>query len=166
MVGAVWTPSVAFSVNALTPGPVPPVSKMSTNVPGFHNSIYSFFTCPWFFSVLLGFQSLIAFSLVLGFPPYLGRVARMGQHVRTCRALISATAHQVNNRLTSPRVYLAHQSTRRHAFLVVFLLCCAFFPGFYGVHCSESSNSCSSGSTSELCGHGRCFDQVGCQGNF
>ena len=43
---------------------------------------------------------------------------------------------------------------------------CIFFSGFYGVHCSESSNSCSSGSASELCGHGRCLDQVAFQGLY
>ena len=37
---------------------------------------------------------------------------------------------------------------------------CHCAPGYYGVHCGDSSNSCSSGPAHELCGHGRCLDQV------
>ena len=81
----------AADADALTPGLVPPVSRMSMSFPGFK----CFCFLVYFFS----------FSLVLGSLPYLVRVARMGQHVRTCRAHTSAIAHQVINRITSLKVF-------------------------------------------------------------
>ena len=121
------------------------------------------FSCPCFFAIPRVCQVLKSncffFSFLSGFLPYLGRVARMGQHVRTCQALTSATAHQVINRLFQPRSF---RTLSFHPVIIHILP----FPGFYGVHCSESSNSCSSGSASELCGHGRCLGQVDCQGYF
>ena len=44
--------------------------------------------------------------LVPGSLPYLAKVARMGQHVRTCQAPTSAIAHQVINNLTSLKALL------------------------------------------------------------
>ena len=95
-----------------------------------------------------GFQNSNVPFFFPGSRQYLAKVARMGQHVKTCRALTSAIARQV------------------FRIKCILYLACISFPGFYGVHCSESSNSCSSGSASELCGHGRCLDQVGGQRIF
>ena len=38
---------------------------------------------------------------------------------------------------------------------------CTCAPGYYGVHCRDRSNTCSSGSSQELCGHGQCVDTPG-----
>ena len=45
--------------------------------------------------------------LVPGSLPYLAKVARMGQHVRTCQAPTSAIAHQVIKNLTSLKTLLS-----------------------------------------------------------
>ena len=37
---------------------------------------------------------------------------------------------------------------------------CHCTPDHYGVHCAETTNSCSSGSSREMCGHGTCVDQT------
>ena len=35
---------------------------------------------------------------------------------------------------------------------------CHCAPGYYGIHCTQRSNDCSSGTNQELCGHGTCVD--------
>ena len=42
---------------------------------------------------------------------------------------------------------------------------CTCAPGFYGVHCRDQSNTCSSGTSSEMCGHGTCVDTPSSSGS-